>query len=125
MNARELNENYEKYFEMVREREKFKRTNSDLDRYNNSLVNLLSAHNLYDSRVWINYSNALINPKDMVELKHDLLTRRQKLRNRMEYSVDRMTEFRRDILLHKNELGDEVEKVNSILKKIAQINTNI
>ena len=110
---------------MVREREKFKRTNSDLDRYNNSLVNLLSAHNLYDSRVWINYSNALINPKDMVELKHDLLTRRQKLRNRMEYSVDRMTEFRRDILLHKNELGDEVEKVNSILKKIAQINTNI
>lgn len=124
-NARELNENYEKYFEMVREREKFKRTNSDLDRYNNSLVNLLSAHNLYDSRVWINYSNALINPKDMVELKHDLLTRRQKLRNRMEYSVDRMTEFRRDILLHKNELGDEVEKVNSILKKIAQINTNI
>ena len=124
-NARELNENYEQYFEMVREREKFKRTNSDLDRYNNSLVNLLSTHNLYDSRVWINYSNALINSKDMVELKHDLLTRRQKLRNRMEYSVDRMTEFRRDILLHKNELGDEVEKVNSILKKIAQINTNI
>lgn len=122
-NAYELNYNYEQYMDMIREREKFRRTNSDLERYNNQLIAALHENNLYDSRVWINHSNALIEKNEMVELKHDLLVRRQKLRARMEFNIESMTELRSSILIHKNELGDKVEAVNRILNRISQINS--
>ena len=41
-------------------------------------------------RVWLTHANALVDSREMVELKHELLTRRQKLRARMEYSVGKM-----------------------------------
>lgn len=124
-NAYELNYNYEQYMDMVREREKFRRTNDDLERYNNQLIMLLQKEQLHDARVWLNYSNALVDKKEMVELKHDLLSRRQKLRGRMEYNISIMTELRSNILLHKNELGDRVEQVNKILRKVSEINANM
>lgn len=124
-NAYELNYQYEQYMEMVREREKFRRTNDDLERFNNQLVVLLSNEHLHDARVWLNYSNALIDKKEMVELKHDLLSRRQKLRGRMEYNTEVMTELRSNILLHRAELGDRVEQVNAILRKVSEISAGL
>lgn len=121
-NSYELNYNYEQYIDMVRDRELFRRTSDELEYYNRELVRQLERIKLYDTRVWINYANALVDKKDMVELKHDLLVRRQKLRTRMEYNVNAISELRSEILLHKNELGDRVEQINKILRKISELN---
>ena len=61
----------------------------------------------------------------MVELKHDLVARKQKLRGRMEYNLNAITELKRDILINKNQLGDRVEQVNTILKRVAELNMSI
>ena len=121
-NSYDFNYVYEQYMETVRDRERFRRTSDELEHYNRELIRLLSKYEFYDVKVWLNYSNAIIDKKEMVELKHDLLVRRQKLRARMEYNINAIAQLRSDILLHKNELGDRVEQVNDILKKISQLN---
>lgn len=86
--ARELASQWEMYQEAVREQEKYRKTNEDLNYYYDKLVRLLKSCELYDSRVWIEQPQALVEPKEMVEIKHDLLVRRQKLRSRIAYNLD-------------------------------------
>ena len=124
-NADELEEVYGLYLEAVKEREKFRKTNDDLEYYNNELVKTLEKFNLYDEKIWVNYAKAIIDNKEMVELKHDLVARKQKLRGRMEYNLNAITELKRDILINKNQLGDRVEQVNTILKRVAELNMSI
>ena len=80
---------------------------------------------MYDEKIWVNYAKAIIDNKEMVELKHDLVARKQKLRGRMEYNLNAITELKRDILINKNQLGDRVEQVNTILKRVAELNMSI
>lgn len=121
-NSYELTYVYERYQEAVREKERFKKTNDDLEYYNKMLVNFLEARRFYDARMWLNYANAIIDKKEMVELKHELLVRRQRIRGRIEYNLNAISELKASILLHRNELGSRVEDVNKILKRISELN---
>lgn len=95
--ARELAYQYEMYQEAVREQEKYRQTNEDLNYYYDKLVKLLQKCSLYDSRVWIEQPQALIEPKEMVEIKHNLLVRRQKLRSKIAYNLDIVKKGRQEI----------------------------
>lgn len=96
-NAYELNYLWEQYLNEVKEREKFRQTNEDLEYYNTKLVRLLKQYRLYDANVWIHQSAALLDNKEMVEVKHNLVARRQKLRARIEYNMQNISERRDEI----------------------------
>ena len=61
-------------------------------------MKLLKKCKLYDSRVWLEQPQALVDQKEMVEIKHDLLVRRQKLRSRIAYNLDIVKKERREIV---------------------------
>ena len=86
---------------------------------------MLSKNDFYDARVWLNYTNAIVDHKEMVEQKHELIVRRQKLRGRMSCNVETITRLRREILSHRSELGDRIHEVNRILNKIAELDRMI
>jgi hypothetical protein len=121
-NSRELIYNYEQYQEVCKEREKLKNVNEDLDYFNNRLVRILRGLNLYDAKIWLNYANAVIDPREMVELKHDYFNRRASLRARIEYNVTAIDEMRRDVDLYLTRLGDKGEQVRAILQKVDELN---
>lgn len=120
--SRELTYNYESYIEVCKEREKFKQTNEDLDYFNNRLIRILRGLHLYDAKIWINYANALIDPREMVELKHDLFTRRQNLRSRIEYNVNAISEMRTEVDKYIDKMGDKTAQVQAILDKVEELN---
>ena len=93
-NAKELEFLYGQYQEEAREKETFRKTSDDLDYYTQNLLQYLTRLRMYDTRVWLTHANALVDSREMVELKHELLTRRQKLRARMEYSVGSIHEMK-------------------------------
>ena len=95
--AREFMYQWDLYQEAVREQEKYRQTNQDLNYYYDKLVNLLKKCSLYDSRVWIEQPQALIDPKEMVEIKHNLIVRRQKLRSKIAYNLEIVRKERRKI----------------------------
>ncbi len=86
-NAKELNRTWEAYVEAVREREKYQRTNEDLEYFNGRLVRVLDRFRLYDAQIWVAQVAALVDAKEMVEVKHNYVTQRQKLRDRMKYNL--------------------------------------
>lgn len=116
--AKELSDNYEKYQEMVRQREKFRITNEDLEYYRKQMYSLLSKLNLYDAKIWFSYANAILDKREMVEVKHDLVVRRQKLRSRMEYNMNVIIGLRKEIDLLSTELGDVAPQIYRILDKV-------
>lgn len=121
-NSRELTYNYEQYIEVCKEREKFKNLNEDLDYFNNRLMRILRGLNLYDAKIWLNYANAVIDPREMVELKHEYFTRRQSLRNRIEYSLNVITDMRVEVDKYVDKMGDKSGQVREILMKVEAIN---
>lgn len=96
-NAYELNYLWEQYLNEVKDREKFRQANEDLEYFNKKLIRLLKRYHLYDANVWIHQSSALVDKKEMVEVKHNLIVRRQKLRARIEYNTQNIRERRDEI----------------------------
>lgn len=121
-NSRELIYNYEQYQEVCKEREKFKVVNEDLEYFNNRLVRILRGLNLYDAKIWLNYANAVIDPREMVELKHGYFSRRQNLRNRIEYNLNAIADMRKEVDKYIEKMGDKSEQVRAILAKVEEIN---
>ncbi len=113
---------WEKYNEAVKKREKQKQTDDDLEYFNNKLVRLLRFHNLYDARVWTNHANALYEKKEMVEVKHSLLLRRQKLRSRMEYNTEMIQKLKTEIDANIINMHAGGEQIKEILSRLEQIN---
>jgi len=123
--AKELTNNYEQYIEVCKEREKFKQINEDLDYFNNKLVRVLRGLNLYDAKIWLNYVAAIVEPKEMVEVKHDLFVRRQGLRQQIEFNLDAIAEMRDDINLYLDDMGSKADQIRSILKTVEEMNSGI
>lgn len=120
--SRELIYNYEQYQEVSKEREKLKNVNEDLDYFNNRLVRILRGLHLYDAKIWLNYANAVIDPKEMVELKHNYFLRRQSLRASIEYNLEAIKEMRLEIEKYIDKMGNKSEQVRNILIKVDEMN---
>ena len=123
--SKELTYNYEQFIEVCKEKERLKQTNEDLDYFNNRLVRILKGLHLYDAKIWVNYANAVVDPKEMVELKHDLFTRRQSLRSRIEYNLNAIEEMQVEVNKYVEKMGDKSEQVRAILQKVEELNKGI
>lgn len=122
--ASELSEEWEYYLETVKEREKYKNTNEDLEYFKGRLVRMLSKYQFYDAQVWVAQALALVDPKEMVEVKHGLVNRRQKLRERIEYNMQIIKENRKEAEQLINQVGQMRPQVEQILSAIDRLNEN-
>ena len=124
-NSYELNVLYDLYIDTVREKEKFRKTSDELEYYNKQFLDFLDKNEIYESKIWLNRANAILNKDEMVEIKQDILERRQKSKSSLGYCVDNIADIRAKIVKNKQKLGDKVEQVNEILRRVAQLNTNL
>ncbi len=123
--AADLNQQWEYYLEAVKEREKYQRTNEDLEYYNTRLIRALSQYKFYDAQVWISQAVALVDPKEMVEVKHGLINRRQKLRSRIEYNLGIVKEQKAEAEQLLDKVGDMRPQVEQILFAIDKFSESI
>ena len=121
-NSQELEYVYEQYQDEAREKEKFRKTSDDLDYYSKSLVQYLTRLRMYDARVWINHANAIVDSREMVELKHNLIERRQKLRARMEYQIRTIADMKKEARKNISRIGNSGPQIEAIIRKIESIN---
>lgn len=120
-NSDELNYVWEQYLEAVKEREKYERTNEDLEYFTSRLIRDLHAYHLYDAKIWIHQTYALLEKKEMVEVKHELLVRRQKLRDRIEAQIANIQNAKheiekliKDYSQHENEIREVLNSLDKI-----------
>lgn len=86
--AKELNEMYQNYLLEKDEREKYQRAELDLDYSQQELLQILKRYQIKDPAIWLHQTEAILDHKEMVEIRHNLIIRRQSLRRRMDYNKD-------------------------------------
>lgn len=86
--AKELTEMWENYKLEKEERERFRRAELDLDYNEQELLQMLKCYQIQDPAIWLHQTEAILEPKEMVEIRHNLIIRRQSLRRRMDYNKD-------------------------------------
>lgn len=84
--AKELTQLWENYRIEKEEREKFRRAELDLDYCEQELLQILKCYQVQDPAIWLHQTEAILDPKEMVEIRHNLIIRRQSLRRRMDYN---------------------------------------
>ena len=58
----------------------------ELDYSQQELLQMLKRYQIKDPAIWLHQTEAILDPKEMVEIRHNLIIRRQSLRRRMEYN---------------------------------------
>lgn len=85
--AGELEKLREQYQEEKEERNRMKETMQDLSFSQEQMVRLLRRYKLHDPLIWLHQADALLDPREMVEVRHALITRRQKLRKQIDFNT--------------------------------------
>lgn len=86
--ARELTQLWENYKLEKEERERFRRAELDLDYNEQELLQMLKCYQIQDPAIWLHQTEAILEPREMVEIRHNLIIRRQSLRRRMDYNKE-------------------------------------
>lgn len=86
--AQELMDLWENYKIEKEEREKFRKAELDLDYNEQELLQILKRYQIKDPAIWLHQTEAILDPKEMVEIRHNLIIRRQSLRRRMDYNKE-------------------------------------
>lgn len=83
----ELEDRYKKYLIFKEEEKRRRQATSSYDRAKETLKNTLFEYNISDTELWIFHPHAVIEPKEMVEIRHNLNEKRGKLREMLEFNT--------------------------------------
>lgn len=86
--AQELGLDYKQYLEEKDERHNYKRAEIELDSTQQELLHILRRYQVKDPMIWLYQTQALLDKKEMIEIRHNLIIRRQSLRRRMDYNKE-------------------------------------
>ncbi|NLG04930.1 MAG: hypothetical protein GX567_14025 [Clostridia bacterium] len=115
-NSYELSYMWEKYLEEKAVREHSEQIMARLDETGRELCSLLKKYRVKDPYIWVHQAEALLNPKEMVEIRHALIIQRQKLRKRIDFDTFHMQNA-------KDEIEDLVKRYPKYAKEILAIVT--
>lgn len=112
--AAELDLLFQKYQEEVVERQKMEETEEEYSFYQKQMRHILYQFNLKDPNIWLHQAIALIDNREMVEIRHELIERRQNIRKQIDYN----TEVAKNA---QGEIKDIVDKYPQYSKEIANV----
>lgn len=90
--ATELDFVYSQYREAKREWARQREGTIQIEENHEILIATLKRIGVRDREIWFTQAKALIDPSEMVEVRHELNVRRQKLREQLDYNTGVMTE---------------------------------
>ena len=85
-NSYELEYMWEKYLEEKEAREHSEKMMEKMEETGRELCRILRQYRVKDAMIWVHQAQALLNPKEMVELRHALIIQRQRLRKRIDFN---------------------------------------
>lgn len=86
--AKEFLALWEKYTEEKEERKLYREAELELDECQQDFLSVLKCYQIKDPLIWLHQTAAILDNKEMVEIRHNLIIRRQSLRRRMDYNKE-------------------------------------
>lgn len=85
-NAAELKGYWDNFQEEKAERKQYEKTEEDREYYRDKLVRTLQRFRVTDPEKWIYQTRAILDKREMVEIRHELIQQRQALRKQLDYN---------------------------------------
>lgn len=115
-NYDQLKIRWEQYVKIKDENKRFEGNSQLLEFYNNILIQELQKYKVNDFEIWIYQPSAILDKREMVEIRHRLNIRRQKLRERIQVNKEQKEEAINAIISLLKEYPDSEAEVVRILK---------
>lgn len=116
--APELTYIWEQYLAAQTESQRYKMNTSDLDYNNRQLVNILTRYKLNAPSIWTHQALAIIDDKEMVEVRHNLIVQRQNIRKRVEYSAGVIKEAKENITRIAKKNPEYTSEIMEVIKSV-------
>lgn len=113
-NATELEFVYKQYMQAKREWARQRESSIQINENNQIVLAELKRFGLKDCDIWLGQIAAIVEPKEMVEVRHNLNVQRQKLREQLDYNMGVMEDCLEEmekIRSQKPEYAVEVEQI--------------
>lgn len=95
--AAKLEKNWQNYQQEKEERKQYAEAEAKTEYYQKQLVEQLARYRISDPARWVNQVSALLDKREMVEIRHNLILRRQNLRKQLDYNKDVADTAKREI----------------------------
>ena len=115
-NATGLEFVYDQYRKAKREWARQREDAFLLNEKNEILMQELEGLGVKDKDIWFHQANAIVEPKEMVEVRHSLNERRQKLRDQIDYNNGIMQDFLRELERIRNKSPEYAQEIEELLK---------
>lgn len=96
--AAQLQKIWEQYCQEKEERKEYAEAEAKLEYYQKQLVARMSNYHVADPDRWMNQPEALLDKREMVEIRHELILRRQALRKQMDYNTGLAEASKKEIM---------------------------
>lgn len=113
--SKELSKDYEQFLEEREERIKYDRAERALGDCERNFLHELRRYQIKDPMIWLHQAEAIVDKREMVEIRHKLIIQRQSLRRRIDYNREVVA------LNAQNEIKDLVEKYPKYAREILNI----
>lgn len=113
----QLNTFWVEYVRVKDENRRYQNNTQLLEFYNNELVNELRKFGIADCEIWIFQPSAILDNREMVEVRHRLNVRRQNLRERIDINARQKEEAMKAISSTMNAFPDCIEEAEKLLRR--------
>lgn len=106
---------WKEYLRIRAEEEQQRRSERQKEVYRSSIIRELKRFGVADAGIWVMQPQALVDKKDMVEVRHSLNVRRQKLREHIDYNLKQKENNEAALLRFAGEYPEYKAEVNGML----------
>lgn len=107
---------WEEYIKAKNDEEKLEQSTTQLDINKKELIKRLRSYNLSDAKIWVFQTTALLDSKEMVEVRHALNVRRQKLRENIDYNNELRDKSLKEVGEFINKSPESKEEIAKLLR---------
>ena len=115
-NVTELEFVYDQYRKAKREWARQREDAFLLNEKNEILLAELTKLGVKDRDLWLGRANAIVDPREMVEVRHELNEQRQKLRAQIDYNNGIMQDFIQELERIRNKKPEYAQEIEDMLK---------
>lgn len=113
----QLESMWREYLRIRAEEEQFRKNERQSEIYRNTIIAQLKKYGVSDTGIWVLQPRALLDEKEMVEVRHSLNVRRQKLREHIEYNAKQKDENENAILRFIRDYPEYAQETAELLGK--------
>ena len=115
--VKELEKKWTLYQKEKEDRRQFMELSTKLEKSQNQLLGKLSTYRLKEPSRWLVQLEALLDKREMVEIRHDLIVRRQALRKQLEYNRSIADAANKQIMDVAREYPQYMQEIQDMVKK--------